>query len=431
MARRLKSWFFQITSVTRDDGTVGGIRFRKKDKPTTGTMQDLTDSSAFPTESGDRAKLYNGDSIELGTEQGLVVLATDAQAKSNQSQLTDRSLVAQPHQLPTIQTIDRPGADVFKDMPLQSIESVADPSTTTRNNYLTRIAPDWLVWLMSVVFKQGGSASYVPIKNSSTNYDWSWGDLSQNSTFINNLTSNTQFATALQTTITNLLSTNPTVIIDGLPVGSVMSMGVTGSLGSKWLLCDGSAVSRTTYPELFAALNALGLPFGNGNGSTTFNIPDLREKNISGTGLSYNLGNSGGNNSITLNTNQLPSHNHTASASSDPGHIHDMFMRVDNSGGSSSVESIFGTPDNGDNFNLKKTIFPDASTFGGSFLTPGINTNQDTIQFQWDGATNPILGLARAGQHTHSITVDNTGTGSSIDNRDKFLALALYIKVTP
>jgi microcystin-dependent protein len=42
---------------------------------------------------------------------------------------------------------------------------------------------------------------------------------------------------------------------------------------SGWLLCDGSAVSRTTYAALFAAI---GTTYGAGNGSTTFNVPDLR-----------------------------------------------------------------------------------------------------------------------------------------------------------
>lgn len=40
-----------------------------------------------------------------------------------------------------------------------------------------------------------------------------------------------------------------------------------------WLLCDGAAVSRTTYADLFAVI---GTTFGTGDGSTTFNLPDLR-----------------------------------------------------------------------------------------------------------------------------------------------------------
>ncbi|CAB5221426.1 Phage tail collar domain containing protein [uncultured Caudovirales phage] len=43
-----------------------------------------------------------------------------------------------------------------------------------------------------------------------------------------------------------------------------------------WLMCNGAAVSRTTYASLFALFNASGLPYGAGDGSTTFNLPDYR-----------------------------------------------------------------------------------------------------------------------------------------------------------
>lgn len=48
---------------------------------------------------------------------------------------------------------------------------------------------------------------------------------------------------------------------------------------SGYLLCDGSAVSRTTYAALFSAIASA---FGNGDGSTTFNVPDLRGRVIAG-----------------------------------------------------------------------------------------------------------------------------------------------------
>lgn len=51
------------------------------------------------------------------------------------------------------------------------------------------------------------------------------------------------------------------------------------SAPSGWLLCDGSAVSRTTYADLFAAIGGV---FGVGDGSTTFNVPDLRGRSVFG-----------------------------------------------------------------------------------------------------------------------------------------------------
>ena len=66
------------------------------------------------------------------------------------------------------------------------------------------------------------------------------------------------------------------------PTGSVLAFaGSTSPAG--WLLCDGSAVSRTTYADLYAVI---GDTYGNGDGSTTFNLPDLADKFIQGNATS-------------------------------------------------------------------------------------------------------------------------------------------------
>lgn len=80
---------------------------------------------------------------------------------------------------------------------------------------------------------------------------------------------------------------------DPCPSGAMMAYGGT-TAPPGYLLCDGSAVSRTTYGHLFTAL---GTAYGSGDGSTTFNLPDLRQrfplgKATSGTGAT--LGGTGG-----------------------------------------------------------------------------------------------------------------------------------------
>lgn len=58
---------------------------------------------------------------------------------------------------------------------------------------------------------------------------------------------------------------------DGVPLGAIIAYSANGDLPSGYLLCDGSAVSRTMFADLFAAI---GTTYGAGDGSTTFNVPD-------------------------------------------------------------------------------------------------------------------------------------------------------------
>ena len=122
-------------------------------------------------------------------------------------------------------------------------------------------------------------------------------------------------------------------------VGAIKPWGkATAPVG--YLLCDGTAVSRTTYADLFAIISTT---YGAGDSSTTFNVPDLEGKMPQGyDGNTYNLAGTGGANTVTvavtnnqavnsslannqavtvtgsisntsLTTAQLASHNHTLS----------------------------------------------------------------------------------------------------------------------
>ena len=91
-----------------------------------------------------------------------------------------------------------------------------------------------------------------------------------------------------------------------LPTGAVIPFAGT-SAPAGWLFCHGQAVSRTTYARLFAVI---GTTYGAGNGSTTFNLPDLRQrfplgKAASGTGSA--LGETGGR---IDHTHNVPPHQH-------------------------------------------------------------------------------------------------------------------------
>jgi microcystin-dependent protein len=68
-------------------------------------------------------------------------------------------------------------------------------------------------------------------------------------------------------------ATGPTGPSGAVP--GIINMWGTGSAPTGWLLCDGSAVSRTSFAALFAVI---GTTFGTGDGSTTFNIPNMQGK---------------------------------------------------------------------------------------------------------------------------------------------------------
>ena len=63
-----------------------------------------------------------------------------------------------------------------------------------------------------------------------------------------------------------------------LPAGVISAYGGSAA-PSGWLICNGAAVSRTTYATLFAAVNTV---YGAGDGSTTFNLPDITGRVIAG-----------------------------------------------------------------------------------------------------------------------------------------------------
>lgn len=62
--------------------------------------------------------------------------------------------------------------------------------------------------------------------------------------------------------------------LDAIPIGSIQAFAGE-TLPTGWLLCDGSAVNRSTYSELF---NTVGTIYGEGDGSTTFNLPNLQSR---------------------------------------------------------------------------------------------------------------------------------------------------------
>ena len=106
-----------------------------------------------------------------------------------------------------------------------------------------------------------------------------------------------------------------TALATAVPVG-VVQMWAGEAAPAGWLLCQGQAVSRTTYAALYTVC---GTAYGAGDGSSTFNLPDLRARmpiGLSGSGAFNALGNAGGEENHTLTTEEMPSHGHAVTAGS-------------------------------------------------------------------------------------------------------------------
>lgn len=122
------------------------------------------------------------------------------------------------------------------------------------------------------------------------------------------------------TTATTRVITVPDydVTLGNIPSGVLMDYAGT-VVPTGWLLCDGSAVSRTgANAALFAAI---GTTWGAGDGVTTFNLPDFRRRVAVGSGgvgtgtLGNAVGNTGGEEAHTMTLAEMVAHTHTTSAS--------------------------------------------------------------------------------------------------------------------
>lgn len=95
-----------------------------------------------------------------------------------------------------------------------------------------------------------------------------------------------------------------------MPIGSVIMFAGSSVPSDKWLICNGNEVSRSTYSDLFLRIGTI---HGSGNGSTTFNLPNLSSRIPIGVGTEALAGTAGAR-TVVLTAANIPEHTHAIAA---------------------------------------------------------------------------------------------------------------------
>lgn len=205
---------------------------------------------------------------------------------------------------------------------------------------------------------------------------------------------------------------------DTLPIGTILPYGgVTAP--ANWIICDGSAISRTTYAELF---EAIGTSFGEGDGSTTFNLPDLRGKvpvGLDGEDEDFDtIGETGGEKEHTLTIDEMPKHTHEMPKASGS----DVYRYVASSGDRCAIGNVWTTLATGGNqahnimqpYIVVNYIIKAAQNIGvvGNVVNEQSISNKDTYSCNY---VNRIGGTLRAYPSTTQSVIPNTTVKINVD----------------
>lgn len=198
------------------------------------------------------------------------------------------------------------------------------------------------------------------------------------------------------------------------PAGIVMPFA--GSVAPQgYLLCDGSAVSRATYSALYTAI---GDTYGAGDGSTTFNLPDLSGRVVIGVSGSHALGSTGGSETVTLTVDQLPAHTHVIPQH---GHGNDITATMP-----ALSHTITQPSFNYNSPNVKNTDsvhYNQVNRYTGTTSTAATRSTNAAVSAH-EAADCTVTGSISAAQATNT---SSAGEGGSHSNMQAYLAISYVI----
>ena len=185
-------------------------------------------------------------------------------------------------------------------------------------------------------------------------------------------------------------------IVQGVPSGSVFCMAVA-TVPSGYLECNGAAVSRTTYSALFAII---GTAYGAGNGSSTFNIPDLRGEFI--RGFDNGKGTDSGRSIASSQSGSNAPHNHSISLS-----------------GTTSTKSLTG--------GIRK--ISEGFRANGSASGVFTKTNDGNSSITGASSNSPVSGVDIDASHNHTFSASGTSGNNGTEARPRNIAMMYIIKI--
>ena len=186
--------------------------------------------------------------------------------------------------------------------------------------------------------------------------------------------------------------------VQGVPSGSVFCMAVA-TVPSGYLECNGAEVSRTTYSVLFAVI---GTAYGTGDGSSTFNLPDLRGEFI--RGFDNGRGADSGRSIATSQSAQNASHNHSMSVS-------------------------------GTTSNPTPTLTGDVRRISEGYRAQGTASGVFTKELDGNNSitgsssTSPVAGFSMDATHTHTFSASGNTGDQGGEARPRNIAMMYVIKI--